>query len=184
MTVAHGGTYTMTVPITYHGYDTRTALDAAATVIPVDPASLTPPPPPPYPNAPYHGEQYRRMSPVDFRTATSVNVADLGPPDIRHDLSQQCHSRQGPPIDYVLSDMRFLLNTVVCGQWAGNLKTTSMPEDPEQMSYDPQYLVAGTTPECDAAVRSYIGSKKKRTGNRDYLHRRFDWDISYIKFYT
>jgi len=184
ITISHGGTHTMDIPITYNGHAAATTLGTAATVIPADPASTTPPPPPPYPSAPYHGEQYGRVSPIDFRNATSVNVADLGPPDVRHDLSQQCHSRQGPPIDYVLSDMRFLLNTVVCGQWAGNLKTTSMPEDPEQMSYEPLYGTAGTTPECDAAVRSYIGSKMKRTGNRDYLHRRFDWDISFIKIYT
>lgn len=182
ITISHGGTYTMDIPITYNTYP-YTTLGTATTDIPAAPTT-TPPPPPPYPNAPYHGEQYGRTSPIDFKTATSVNVADLGPPDVRHDLSQQCHSRQGPPIDYVFSDMRFILNTVVCGQWAGNLKTTSMPEDPEQMSYVPQYDVEGTTPECDDAVRSYIGSKMKRNGNRDYLHRRFDWDISFIKIYT
>ena len=175
--IDRGGTYVMTIPITYNGYATATVLGPAGTVTP-DPGPPAAPPPPPYPSAPTHGAQYDRMSPIDFSTATSVNVADLGPPDVRHDLRQNCHSRQGPPIDYALSDMRFILNTVVCGQWAGNLKTTSMPEDPEQMSYDP-----GIT-KCNEAAKAYIDSKRKRTGNRDYLHRRFDWDISYIKIFT
>lgn len=190
ITISRGGLYVIEIPATYYGYNAQTLLGAAKITIPTEAngklaSNTTTDNTPKYKSN--DGSQYVRMSPIDFNTATSVDVADLGPPDIRHDLSQKCHSRQGPPIDHVLSDMRFLLNTVMCGQWGSNIVGTSLPEDPEQMNYEPHYVEAVTKsglPTCDQSVHEYIGKKKKRSGNRDYIHRRMDWDISFIKIYT
>lgn len=52
------------------------------------------------------------VSPIDFDTATHIGVKDLGPPDIRHDLSVGCHSKDTPTH---MADMRVILNTGIEG---------------------------------------------------------------------
>jgi len=116
-----------------------------------------------------------RTSPVDFRTATSVNVSELGLPDVRHDLAPGC---RGPTADRYFSDMRFVINTVLCGQWPNAVTTNVQPIDTGGVSYN------GAS--CENVMRGYIGTPPKQhgDGSRDYLDRRFDWDISFIKIFT
>lgn len=158
--------WTFSVTLDYKGKGIPADLSAATELRKVLP--MPPPPPPPA----------HVVSPVNFSEATSVNVADLGPPDIVHNISQSCN------IDQSLADMRMIFNTVVCGQWAGAVTTTSMLEDSENMTYNGPVPGAYGYPPCEAAMRSYIGSKTKVDGNRDYLPRRFDWDVSFVKLYT
>ena len=42
----------------------------------------------------------------------------------------------------------------------------------------------GAQPECEQAYRDYISGKPKVDGNTDYLPRRFEWDIDFIRLYT
>lgn len=154
-------------------------------VVPVRHPAPPPPPSPPanYPPMPSLPQKHapHTTSPIDFDTATHINVKDLGPPDIRHDLSVGCHSDNIPT---PLADMRMILNTVVCGQWAGQIPTTAMDGDPDPLSYMPNYASARPMHVCEDNFKQYLASRNKRHGNRDYLHRRFEWDISWIKVFT
>lgn len=208
-TLTSGGAVTVAVELNLQGDSGNSWLGttlSAATVSEISGAAPSfPPGQPPMP-ALAPGLGYT-TSPIDFATATEVNVADLGPPDLRHDLSRidPPHCKANPPlspntaevnampecagchssqITEALSDMRFIFNTVVCGQWAGNIDSTAMPGDPEGFSYSPEFLVDGATPECEQAFRDYIGAKPKVDGNTDYLPRRFDWDVDFVKLYT
>ena len=134
-----------------------------------------PPPPPPPPPPSYPGRLDNPVEPFDIGAATTIDVKDLGPPDIRHELRSGCNMHNS------LADMRLILNTVVCGQWAGNIRTTKVPGDPDGFSYTPQYRMPYATPECEAEFRKYMTAKPKVNGNRDYIHKRWDWTVDWAR---
>lgn len=110
------------------------------------------------------------VEPFNFTAATTINVADLGEPDVYHLLSERCAMYNS------LADMRLIINTVICGQWAGAVTTNAQAGDPDGFSYPPKDTEFGT-PHCDAAFRSYMQGKTKGNGNRDYLGERWDWVV-------
>ena len=94
------------------------------------------PPPAPPASLPTPAYQLPNVSPLDFAPATTVNTADLGPPDILHNFEGTCDSYNA------LENMRQIINTVVCGQWPGNIKATQMPGDTRwPVSYDPRNAI-------------------------------------------
>lgn len=113
--------------------------------------------------SPDYGTNESVVEPFNFTNATTINVADLGEPDVLHLLSERCQMYNS------LADMRLILNTVICGQWAGAVTTNAQAGDPDGFSF-----VGGN---CSAAFRSYMQGKPKSNGNRDYLGERWDWTV-------
>jgi len=144
-----------------------------------------------------------RVQPFDLAKATQINVNDLGPPDVRHDLSNimptrcfqdlaaaiedptcfGCHSSQ---VANPLSDLRLIINTVGCGQWASNHAATAMPGDTEGVSFAPVYGDSGVPPQCEAAVRASINAAPTNPGaaRPDILHDSWEWRGETIRIFN
>jgi len=144
-----------------------------------------------------------RVQPFDLAKATQINVNDLGPPDVRHDLSNimparclkdldaaiedptcfGCHSSQ---VANPLSDLRLIINTVGCGQWASNHAATAMPGDTEGVSFAPVYGDSGVPPQCEAAVRASINAAPTNPGaaRPDILHDSWEWRVETIRIFN
>ena len=106
-------------------------------------------------------------------------IESFGLPDIMHEFSTTC------PIENMLSDMFMIFNTAVCGDWAGNLDATRVPEDPTGISYDKK-VYGGDNPDgfgyprCEAAVREMLNSENVN----EVLRERFQWDVDFVRVFT
>ena len=96
-------------------------------------------------------------------TDDSIQTGTFPKPHVEHNLQQGCSDPS------MFQNMRIVINTAVCGDWAGNVKCTS--SDDAGISYEP--------PNCKASVMDYL-----RTIESDTLPDSFSWDISFIKVYT
>ena len=59
-----------------------------------------------------------------------------------------------------------IINTVVCGQWAGAIPTTAMEGDNDGFSYP-----GGSASNCEREFKKYLSGKHKQHGNQDHLPR-------------
>ena len=134
-------------------------------------APPTPPPAPP----PVDDALRAPLAPIDFATAETVDTSVLGPPDVRHDLKPGCSRTDA------LNNMVMILNTVVCGNWAGNEKATAMEGDDDGISFDPQFIRERA--ECVHAVREYLKAQPLTDGVPNYIDR-WEWVVDWIKVWT
>lgn len=96
-------------------------------------------------------------------TNDELKVETFPSPHVEHDLQHSCTNRS------MFKDMRIVINTAVCGDWAGNVACDS--SNPHEIKYTP--------PNCRASVMNFL-----KNVDGDLLPDSFSWDISFIKVYT
>ena len=103
--------------------------------------------------------------------AAKVTPSSWGPPQVELSLKEGCAEAD------VFKDMRLVINTAVCGVWAG--------EDACAGGDGIDGLGANFTTmrECDAAVADYV--RGAADGDPDDARmRRYRWDLGWIRVYT
>ena len=109
----------------------------------------------------FESDEWDRMTAGS--TDDTINTENFPHAQVEHNLYHGCSDHS------MFKNMRIVINTAICGDWAGNVGCE--PSDPDGITYQP--------PDCKASVLNYIKSR-----DQDVLPDSFSWNFSYIRVYT